>query len=1612
MVDEYKERFSSFIDSILSHLPKNADDLLRQFVAHYYAKMPLMDLEHIDPKRACTLAVNSFEHFKVKTSHLQIRIFKPNEEEHGWKSNHMVIEVHSDDMAFILDSLAAKLSHLGFRFYETIHPIIFVKRDKKGNAKQLIRIDETGELGSGVQAESFIHFQLSSLPDDMDEQQLIDTLTQILGAVRLVNQDWMKMADKTQDVARHIQQVNKYFDPDEVREAQDFLSWSCDKNFVFLGYIEYDFYDSEGNECLNVVKDSEMGLFRVPNTELKPQALSALPPEVLHFAKEHALVEVTKSNRKSTVHRPVLMDYISVKRFNDGGKVVGESRFLGLFTSTVYYQSADRIPFIRRKIAQTLRRANFDPTSHNGKQLTAVLEFYPRDELFQIAEDDLFEFCIGLISLEAKPAVRIFARKDRFERFMSCMVYAPRERFNTYIREQIAAILERAFSGKITAFYTTIGDTPLARVHLIVATEPGNIPDHNISDIEAEIAKITNRWADGLRNQLIQELGEEEGESLMGTYADAFPESYIQMNSSKDAVADIKRIQHVAAGNELAVDLFKRKKESERTFHLKIYTEESERLLSDMLPMLENLGCQVVEVNPYIITPKRKKKTDVLIRDFRLQVDDKQSLQLEDTSALLEEALAKIWTGEVENDAFNSLVLTAQLSWREILILRAYCQYMRQIGSPYSRFYVAEVLGKHPTATRNLIQAFFAKFSPEINSANDKAAYKMHLQAIYSYLNDVSNMAEDRIIRRFADLITATLRTNYFQRDAAENLKTYLSFKFRSGNIPEIPQPTPYAEIFVYSMKTEGIHLRGDKVARGGLRWSDRREDFRTEVLGLMKAQMVKNTVIVPQGSKGGFVVKHPPQTNDRDVIMASGIESYKEFLSGLLDITDNMVDGTVVPPNDVVRFDDDDPYLVVAADKGTATFSDIANNVAADYGFWLDDAFASGGSVGYDHKAMGITARGAWVSVERHFHEMGINISEEDFTVVGIGDMSGDVFGNGMLLSEHIRLLGAFNHKHIFLDPNPDAAASFQERKRLFETPRTQWTDYDETLISKGGGVFARDQKSIPLSKEVQSILGTEETKLAPDTVIKLLLKAEVDLLWNGGIGTYIKAVEESNENVGDRANNTVRVNGEDCRAKVIGEGGNLGCTQLGRIEYAKNGGRINTDAIDNSAGVDCSDHEVNIKIALSDVVSKGQLDTEGRNSLLERMTDEVSRLVLIDNRLQTQALTIAESHGFSQLEPLARMMRQLEKEGLLDREVEFLPNKKQLNELRIKKQGLTRPELAVLLSYSKLALYRDLKDSMMVENDYFIQDLMRYFPEEMQQYEKSILSHPLRGQIVATIVTNSIVNRAGITFAHSLIEGTGMHPCDVARSYVISRDAFGLRHLWADIEALTGAVHVDVQAEMFIEISHFLERTSLWFLHNVPEPIDIEKTMEDYCDGIQTFASCYESLMSKTLDKAFRSQIEYFTNKGVPEALARHVAGLEALSSACDVTHTSKQYGLDVEVVGRVYFEIGAQMRLGWLRRSAQHIVTEDYWDRLAIKSLVRELYLQQRRLTSIVVANLCKDTQCSFSVETWYEENQRELERYYTFIDDLKSHEVIDLSMLVVAVRNVESVCHKKD
>ena len=1602
MTDIYNERLQDVLNRIAHELPGGTAPETADFVREYFAKVPMGELTLISPQEGAEIARQSFAFLQARPQMgmPHMRLLQPNASNRYTRTT---LEIINDDMPFLVDSVTSELARQGFQLFRTIHPVFRVERDSHGTLQKIVPAEAVKQ--PGAQYESFLHVELSPLPDTIQPEKLLADIERTLQAVRFVVQDWQAMLE----VCNHVQtelSKNCQNAMADVAEAKDFLNWLREKNFVFLGSIEYDFYDAKGAEQLSVVPGSELGIFKIDDSELKPQGLQGLPPEALHFARVPQLIEITKSTRKSIVHRAVHMDYIGIKRFDQSGKVIGELRLLGLFTSIVYYQSAATIPLIRQKFEHILARANFDPMGHDGKSLKAILEFAPRDELFQMSEDDLFDYGLGVLALESRPAVWLFARRDAFERFVSCTVFLPRERYSTSLREQIQSILEEAFHGTVTAFYSQMTESPLARVHVIVRTIPGNIPEVDRKAIEDRIAAVTHGWAEALQEALMQTHDNQKSLQLLRQYGNAFPPAYLQSFLPSNAVFDIERLEEVLASGSVALEIFRRNEDAEGILHLKLFSARTEAPLSDILPMLENFGFRVLGETPFRIQT-HEAQPDLWIRDFRLQWLGDDAIDIAEVKERFESAFLQVWRNEADNDRFNALVLRAGLTGREVTLLRAYARYARQTAFPYSQSAIVAALVAYPAITKLLIKLFVERFEP--HGQKDPEAATALLTEWQDQVASVRTLEEDRILRHVKDLILATWRTNYYQRTEDGGFQSSISFKFNSAEVPGLPLPRPFAEIFVFGQRVEGIHLRGGKVARGGLRWSDRREDYRTEVLGLMKAQMVKNAVIVPVGSKGGFILKNPPPASDRDAFMKEGIECYKIYLRGLLDITDNLVNGEVVPPKQVVRYDENDPYLVVAADKGTASFSDYANSVSAEYGFWLGDAFASGGSVGYDHKKMAITARGGWVSVARHFREMGHDIEADTFTTVGIGDMAGDVFGNGALMSKNMKLVAAFNHMHIFLDPEPDAAKSFAERQRLFDLPRSSWEDYDAKLISKGGGIFKRSEKSIPVSPQVASLLGIPQAPIAPDELIRAILMAQVDLLWNGGIGTYVKAESETHDQVGDRANNNLRINGKELRCKIVGEGGNLGFTQLGRIEYALTGGRLNTDAIDNSAGVDCSDHEVNIKITFGHLLQSGALSMEDRDAFLTTMTDEVARLVLTDNRLQTQAITVAQLQGTALLDAQLRMMASFERNGQLDRKVEYLPTAKGMAERRQQfpdAAGLTRPELSVLLSYAKNVLYPQLLASNLPDDDYLEKDLMRYFPANMHEpFRDALLAHPLRREIIATMTTNSIVNRGGITFAHSFMEESGMSAADVARAYIITRDAYDIRPFWKDVEALDGKIPAATQAAMFTQAALFLERTALWFLRTLPQPMPIAATLEAYAPGIATYIDIYEDAITPTVRDAYETKRQRFLGMGAPEDMAHRIARLDIVSSGLDVVHLSNVSGLSVPDVAAHFFALGTELQLGWLRRATSRMTRGDsHWERLAIISTLNQMSDHQRRLTAETLALHEGTGNAAEAVAQWAENNRHGLERYRRFIEDIKLQEQLSYPVLLVALQHL--------
>ncbi|MFN0043904.1 MAG: NAD-glutamate dehydrogenase [Alphaproteobacteria bacterium] len=1593
---------AELIDEIVRRVhatAKGGGAAIERFVRRYYEGVAPELLLEDDAEKLFGAALALWRFAAKRTPGApKIRVYNPCQEEHGWLSTHTVIEIVNDDMPFIVDSVVSALNRQNLIVHLLIHPVVRVERDKDGKLTDVLA---TGAR-NGVD-ESVLHVEISQRSAPAALETIGATLAQALAEVRLAVEDWRAMRGTLEALIADIETAPPKLATAEISEGKAFLEWMRDDNFTFLGVRDYELETKDGQNYLRIVPDSGKGVLREIAAESAVRHAAPLPENIAKVARDKHLLIITKANSRSRVHRSVYMDYIGVRRFNADGAVIGERRFVGLFTSTAYNRNPRDIPLLRQKVEQVVARSGFKPGSHNSKAILNILETYPRDELFQVSAEGLYETARGILHLEERQRVRLFVRQDSYARFFSCLVYVPRERYTTDLRHRHEAILLSAFKGETVDFNTYISDAPMARVHFIVRAPAVEAREVDAAAIERALSDASRSWTDDLQDALIEKLGEARGHDLFDRYRDAFPAGYREIFRARDACGDVERVEAVRAGAPIAMNLYRRIDAADGVLHFKLFHGGTPVPLSDILPMLEHMGLRVVAEIPFAVVTGGDKNP-VYIHDFEMHAGALE-LDLGAVGPKFQEAFRHVWAGEMGSDRLNSLVVTAGFSWRDVVVLRAYTRYLRQARAPFSLTYVEDTLARHGAIARLMVAAFHARFDP---AATDGAA---RMAAIFAEaeraLDAVINLDEDRILRRMLNLVHATLRTNFFQTDARGAPKPYLSFKLDSRKVTDLPLPRPMVEIFVYSTRMEGIHLRGGKVARGGIRWSDRREDFRTEVLGLMKAQMVKNTVIVPVGSKGGFVVKRPPKTGGREAMQAEVVACYQTLIRGLLDITDNLKGAAVVPPPSVARLDDDDPYLVVAADKGTATFSDIANAVSREYTFWLDDAFASGGSAGYDHKKMGITARGGWVSVERHFRELNRDIVAHPFSCVGVGDMAGDVFGNAMLRSDRTKLIGAFNHMHIFLDPDPDAAKGFAERQRLFALPRSTWADYDASLISKGGGVFARDLKSIKLSPETRALLKIDRDSATPIEIMRALLMLEVDLLWFGGIGAFVKATDESHADAGDRANDAIRIDGREVGARIVGEGANLGFTQRGRIEYALKGGRINTDAIDNSGGVDCSDHEVNIKILLGDVVEGGDMTLKQRDKLLEAMSDEVAELVLKNNYQQTQALSVMSARAPELLEQQARMMRSMERAGRLDRTIEFLPDDEAITERRTAGIGLTRPELAILLAYGKIALYDDLLASDLPDDPLLVEDLGRYFPKALQSGHKdALLRHRLRREIIAKVVTNSMVNRVGASFVHDVREKTGYGAADVARAYAISRDAFDLRGVWRAIESLDGKVSAELQTAMMLEAGRLVERAVFWFLRNGGQPLDIAGTAAQFRPGIAALAAGLDGLLSAERDARFRGHAAALERKGAPEGLARRIASFEDLGSACDIVRIARLRNVPVERVAQVYFALGARLGLDWLHASAAAIKTDTLWQRTAVEAVIEDLFGHQSDLTARVLDGR-NGAGAEGALDIWVGARAAAIGRTDALLADLKASAGVDIAMLAVANRQLRTL-----
>ena len=1587
----------------LAALPKNASKDQKALFEEFAAHITDDDWQQFDESLVREMIGAHHELAATrKNGEGSVKIYTPETDTLGPMKT--IVDIVSDDMAFLVDSVVAEINRHHYLIELLVHPVITACYDKKGTLNKI-----GGQEGDTCISQSHIHIHIKEPLSDEDIAELTTGLQEALHDVHRCNKDWRAMLAKLKEARRDLESARTRRPLKEIRQYCAFLDYLHDNNFTLLGYREYKFVESKGDLKSKTVKGASLGLL---HDDFTPAYISesdeGLPRNLQELRRNLPPLSISKTNRLSTVHRRVPMDAIAIKIYDEDGTVVGEKLFLGLFTSVTYSRSVSDVPYLREKVEEVLEISNLKTGSHDRKALRHILEKYPRDELFQITPKELYKTATSILNLQERQRIALFMRHDPFGRYISCLVYVPRDRFGTALRKKICAILEEQLNGQCQNFYTSLDDSVFARIMFVMKVKQKEKPSYNAAKIEQMLQEAGQTWPELLSGALVESLKDESSITKFTIkYGEAFPIGYRSRYRPKQAVFDIEKTELALEHNCLQLDLYRPEDIELKRLRLKLYNPGTPVTLSDVMPLLENMGLRAIAELPFEITPA-KTEGGVWIHDFLLETPDiADFVDIPKTKENFEKAFVKIWNSEMENDGLNKLVLAANMNWHEITILRTYVRYLKQIGYPFSRAYIIKAINNNPKIGRLIVDMFKSFHDPANGKESESKAAGCAIGIDYE-LESVESLDEDRIMRTLTALVEATLRTNYYQRREDGSAKSYLSIKLDSKKVPELPEPRPYREIFVYSPQVEAIHLRGDKIARGGLRWSDRHEDFRTEVLGLMKAQMVKNSVIIPMGSKGGFVVKTPTKT--REEFREEGINCYKTFIRGMLDITDNLKGKNVIPPENVVRRDGDDPYLVVAADKGTATFSDIANSISQEYGFWLDDAFASGGSAGYDHKKMGITARGAWESVKLHFRQLNHNTQTQPFDVTGCGDMSGDVFGNGMLLSEHINLIAAFNHLHIFVDPNPDAATSYKERKRLFDAVKG-WDAYDTKLLSKGGRIYERDEKILELTPEIKQRLDIDKDKVTPNELIRAILKARTDLLWFGGIGTYIKSTKQSHADAGDKSTDALRVNASEVRAKVIGEGANLAVTQLGRIEFDEKGGKINTDFIDNSGGVDSSDHEVNIKILLTDVMrqTSSDMDIKSRNKLLESMTEEIAAHVLRNNYQQAQALSLAEFQARENLQLQEDFIKDLEREKGLKRSIEGLPDEETI-ELRMRTgKGLTRPELAILISYAKINFTQDLLASDIPDEKEMQSWLFDYFPDVLEEkFEKEIKRHKLAREIVATTMANSLVNRMGPTFLKGRMNKTGANPAEIAKAYIIVRDAYDLRDSWDAIEALDNKVPAEVQLKAMKEIASLSEHAISWFLTRLGRDLNIGKDIAAYGENIAILRKNLDKVMTPALKEMVEQRQAAGHRDGLPEDLANQIALMPVLSSACDIIRIATEQKTDLLQTARAYFEIGDEFHMNWLRQQARYLPTDDHWQTEATSGLIDQLYSCQAFLTVRILKDIGdKKAKGQSTAQTWIKNHEEQIVRLEKLFAELRRSGTIDLPMLIIAEQRLRAL-----
>ncbi|MDX8032990.1 NAD-glutamate dehydrogenase [Lentzea sp. BCCO 10_0856] len=1613
-------------DELIERAAANAPELA-DLIRLFYRHVPAEEVNDDDPVDLVGAVRSNYQLAESRVpGRAAVRILNPTRGSDGWQCPVTVVQVVTDDMPYLVDSVASELTRGGVQVQRVVHPIVVVRRDPvTGERTEVLPTADPADPPADALAESWMNIEVDLITDPDRARELESRLLTVLTDVREVVEDTERMVSTALQLAEELGKDSA----EDSTDGSKLLKWLADGHFTFMGYRQYELVQEDGEPALRAVLASGLGVLR--QDSLAARSLTAGPDNGAQALSPDLLV-LTQASAQSSVHRSVYPYYVGVKTFDGEGNVTGEHRFLGIFSTTALHEDVLDIPVIERRVRDVIHRAGFPLQSYSGQRMLEVIQNYPRTELFSVDADTLYQTTTGVIALAERRRLRLFLRRDPFGRFFSCLVYLPRDRYTTTSRLAMQEVLLAELGGLNLEYSARIGESALARVHFMVHTDPARVVEPDVHAIQAKLAEAVRSWDDRMVEAVVGddgELGAESATEQGQRFAAVFPEAYKEDFRAATGLEDYRRIEALVEGDlDMVFYVPEDAEPGERRF--KLFVTGDGITLSDVLPMLQRMGVIVVDERPYEIA--REDGVRCWIYDFGLRIDAAALAQLSESDldnvrVRFQDAFAAVWRGEAEVDRFNSLVLQGGLTWQQAAMLRAYAKYLRQAGTPYSQDYIEDAVLGHTSVAIALVALFESRFDPRLDDATRADRTETMVVETGKLIDDVTSLDADRILRSLLTLINATLRTNYFFRDANGNGRPYLSVKLDPQAIPDLPAPRPKFEIFVYSPRVEGVHLRFGSVARGGLRWSDRREDFRTEVLGLVKAQAVKNAVIVPVGAKGGFVVKKPiPPTGDpgidRENFMSEGIACYKMFISGLLDLTDNLINNEVVPAPQVVRYDGDDTYLVVAADKGTATFSDIANGVSQSYGFWLGDAFASGGSIGYDHKAMGITAKGAWESVKRSFRELGLDTQTEEFTVVGIGDMSGDVFGNGMMLSEHIRLVAAFDHRHIFIDPNPVADTSFAERVRLFNVPRSSWDDYDRSLISEGGGIFPLTSKSIPVSEQARVALGLPEgvVKLSPPELKKAILLAPVDLLWNGGIGTYVKASTESHADVGDKANDSIRVDGNELRVKVVGEGGNLGLTQRGRIEFARSGGKVNTDALDNSAGVDCSDHEVNIKILLDHLVREGSLEQLQRNEVLAEMTDEVGELVLADNYSQNNVLGVSRAHAGPMLSVHARLTADLEQRGALNRKLEALPSAAEFKALEKQGQGLTSPELATLLAFTKLTLKEELLASEIPTIDTFKNKLPDYFPTLLRErFGAAIPNHPLAKQIITTVVVNEVVDGGGVSYAFRLAEEMSASLTDAVRSYAVVTEVFDLPSIWREIQALDNVVPTDVQDNMVLETRRLLDRASRWLLSNRPQPLAVGSTINRFRGVVAELSPfAFDLLQGKELD-VVAGKADRYVEQGVPAELARKVAALLYMYGLFDVTEIAELAEREFGPTGgagperthretaELYFALSDHLDIDHMLDSVTNLERGNRWHALARLALRDDFYSSLRAISVDVLRASDEGDTASEKIAKWEQANSSRLARSRGALEEINRVHQLDLATLSVAARQVRSM-----